>query len=95
MIHTIDISTMRGKRIMLIHWASCTLDAHTIRQVLLPIARHIDTLLVGTHQQLRQTVFSELTNYDVVLLFGHENATNKCMTVQLRGREQSYLVKML
>lgn len=95
MLHnTIHIRSLRGKRIFIVHWAQCAVDAHEFRELLLPIANRVDMLSVSSQQQLRENIFRELSHHDVVILFGHDAVTKQCMTIHMNGREQSYLVSL-
>lgn len=89
-----DIYALRKKRVFIIHWTQCASDARNLRELLLPIAKKVEMLSVSSQQELRENVFSELSRHDTTILFGYDATTKQCMTIHMRGREQSYLVSI-
>lgn len=80
----IDIHTIRGKRVLFVHWTQCATTAENMRAPLLPFAKQIDMLHVQSHQSINEAIFRRFSAYDNVFIIGNDAVTKQCMSIQMR-----------
>jgi hypothetical protein len=95
MLPNFDVLSLKKKRVCIIHWTQCTNSAIALHELISPFTNRIHSISVQNHDKhIHDQIFSNLDNYDTVIMLGHDAVTNECMAIHIKGRETSYLVNI-